>query len=312
MLRLVYKRIWGAITLVVIASVFCFMLVATFKGSVAVVMAEQRSGSATRENIEKIEQELGLGDPILVRYGRWLNSTLHGDLGESLRTGDDVGTTLVKRTKPTAVLILGGAIVALLIGTTFSFLGALRPGGIMDRIFRGLALVGASLPKFFIAAMLVYVFGVIFRVLPTYGFSGPLTWILPSIAIGIVPGCLISRVARVALEEAMSKPYATTALAKGLSRRTILFRDALPNVIPVVITAFGIHFAYMVQAAIVIEPIFAWQGIAAYFLEAAKFRDFPVLQSTLLMFSIFFIVVNMIVDLIVLAVDPKQRRPRRL
>lgn len=312
MLRLVYKRIWGAITLVAIASILCFMLVAAFKGSVAVVMAEQASGFVTRENIEKIELELGLRDPILVRYGRWLNATLHGDLGQSLRTGDDVGKSLVERSKPTGILILGGGIVALAIGISFSFLGALHHGGLMDKTFRGLALVGASLPKFFIAAMLVYLFGVIYRVLPTYGFSGPLSWILPSIAIGIVPGCLISRVARVALQDAMSKPYATTALAKGLSRRTILFRDALPNVIPVVITAFGIHFAYMVQAAIVIEPIFAWQGIGAYFLEAAKFRDFQVLQSALLMFSIFFIVVNLIVDLIVLAVDPKQRRPRKL
>ena len=310
MLKLVYKRAIGACILIGIASVFCFFLIAAFPGNVALVIAEQRSATVSIEVVEQIEREYGLRDPILVRYGRWISETVTGDLGQSLRTGEPVGTTLMRRATPTIVLILCGGAVALTIGLLFSFLGALRPGSIIDRGVRGVALIGASLPKFFIAALLVYLFGVHLQILPTYGFSGPASWILPSIAIGVVPGALISRVTRVALENAMNRPYVTTALAKGMSRRHILLNDAVPNVLPIVINAFGIHFAFMVQAAIVIEPIFAWPGVASYFVDAARFRDFQVLQSTLLMFSIFFILVNLIVDLIVLMVDPKQRRPR--
>lgn len=310
MLRLLYKRAIGALTLIAIASVFCFLLIAAFPGNVALVIAEQRSATVSIEIVRQVEEEYGLKDPLLVRYGRWLKDTLQGDLGQSLRTGEDIGPTLLRRSVPTLVLILGGGFVALTIALTFSFLGALWPGSIVDRGIRGIALIGASMPKFFIAALLVYLFGVILLLLPTYGFSGPISWILPALSIGIVPGSLISRVARVALENAMSQPYITTALAKGMSRRRILICDAVPNVLPVVINAFGIHFAFMVQAAIVIEPIFAWPGVASYFVDAARFRDYQVLQSSLLFFSIFFILVNFVVDLIVLAVDPKQRRPR--
>ncbi len=134
---------------------------------------------------------------------------------------------------------------------------------------------------------------------------------MPCFAIGVVPGALISRVTRVAIEDTMHSPYIVTAISKGMSRRRVLFVDALPNVIPIALTTFGMHFAFMVQAAIVIEPIFAWPGLASYFVDAARFRDYTVLQSTLLVFSVFFILVNLIVDLIVAAVDPKQRRPRQ-
>ncbi|MCB4771021.1 ABC transporter permease [Ancylobacter sp. Lp-2] len=310
MLKLVYKRFIGAMMLIVIASVFCFLLIAAFPGNVALVIAEQRSATVSIEIVHQVEEEYGLKDPILVRYGRWLGDTLRGDLGRSLRTGEPVGPALLRRAAPTFVLILAGATVALTIGLGFSLLGALWPGGMVDRGVRALALVGASMPKFFIAALLVYAFGVLLKVLPTYGFDGPSSWILPALAIGIVPGALISRVTRVALESAMSRPYVTTALAKGMSRGRILVRDAVPNVLPVVVNAFGIHFAFMVQAAIVIEPIFAWPGVASYFVEAARFRDYQVLQSSLLLFSMFFILVNFVVDLIVLTIDPKQRRPR--
>ncbi|MHA7777943.1 ABC transporter permease [Roseibium sp. M-1] len=311
MLNLIRKRVWSAITLIMVASVLCFTLISAFPGNVAVIIAEQRSAHVTSEIIEQIEAEYNLDKSVIVRYGYWIADTVQGNFGQSLRTGEKVSEALAGRVQPTLTLIFGGSLVALLVGATFSFLGALRPGSGLDHGMRAIALLGASLPKFFLAALLVYLFGVIFRVLPTYGYSGPSSWILPALAIGIVPGALISRVTRVALEDAMSKPYVTTAVAKGASRTRILIRDALPNVVPVVVNAFGLHFAFMVQAAIVIEPIFAWQGMASYFIDAVRYRDFQVLQSTLLLFSVFFILVNLTVDLIVITVDPKQRRPRR-
>jgi peptide/nickel transport system permease protein len=311
MLQLVLRRVLAALTLIGIASVFSFMLIAAFPGNVALVIAEQRSVIVSEDVVDQIEREYGLNDPILVRYGRWLASTAQGDLGRSLRTGEDVATSLASRVAPTAVLVVGGGLVALSLATLLSFLGALWPGGPVDKAVRAVALVSASMPKFFIAALLVYAFGVVYNILPTYGFGGPASWILPCLAIGIVPAALISRVTRVALADALTRPYVTTAYSKGLSNRRILVRDALPNILPVVLNAFGLHFAFMIQAAIVIEPIFAWPGLASYFVDAVRFRDYQVLQSSLLIFSVFFILVNLAVDLAVLTVDPRQRRPRR-
>jgi peptide/nickel transport system permease protein len=311
MLRIALNRAMSALVLIVIASVFSFILIAAFPGNVAALIAELRGGFVSQDVVDKVAEEYRLNDPLIFRYGYWVADVAQGDFGKSLRTGEDVSTAIEKRLEPTLVLIGGGGIVMLIVGLTLSFCGAMWPGGLVDRFIRALAVVNISVPKFFLAAMLIYAFGVLMNVLPTFGFRGPASWILPSIAIGLVPGALLSRVARVSLEEVMSRPFITTAMSKGFSRRRILFTDALPNIIPVVLTAFGMNLAFMAQSAIVIEPIFSWQGIGAYFVDAARFRDLPVLQSCLLIFSVLFIMVNLIVDLLVMVIDPLQRRAMR-
>jgi peptide/nickel transport system permease protein len=310
MSRIVIRRLLSALILMIVASVACFSIVAVFPGNVARVIAEMRSATVSDEIVKQIEVEYGLNDPVPVRYVRWAGRALSGNLGESLRTGEPVTKAIVTRAAPTVTLIIGGGLFALAFGAGLAFLGALFPESVIDRAIHVLSLVGASAPKFFVAALLVYTFGVAFRLLPTYGYSGAQSWILPCIAIGIIPGSILSRVARVALAEEMSRQYVVTAISKGMSRRRILLHDALPNALPVTINAFAMHFAFMIQAALVIEPIFAWPGIAAYFVEAVRFRDFQVLQSLLLIFCVFFILVNMAVDLITMMLDPKQRRQR--
>lgn len=311
MMRFAINRAMSAAILMVIASIFSFLLIAAFPGNVAALIAELRGGFVSQEVVDKVAEDYRLNDPLIIRYGYWLTDLVQGDLGQSLRTGEDVTAALAKRIQPTLVLIAGGGIVTLIVALGLGFCGALWPGGSIDRVIRGIAVVNISIPKFFLAALLIYCFGVLVNVLPTFGFRGPSSWILPSIAIGVVPGALLSRVARVSIEEVMNRPFVITAMSKGFSRRRILVRDALPNIVPVVLTAFGMDLAFMAQSALIIEPIFSWQGLGAYFVEAARFRDLPVLQSGLLIFSVLFILVNLAVDLIVMAVDPLQRRPRR-
>jgi peptide/nickel transport system permease protein len=311
MLRIAINRGMSAAILIFIASVFSFVLIAAFPGNVAALIAELRGGFVSKEVVDQVAEQYRLNDPLVLRYGYWLSDVVQGDLGKSLRTGEDVSTALAKRIQPTAVLIAGGGVVTLVVAMGLGFCGAMWPGGMVDRVMRGVAIVNVSIPKFFLAALLIYCFGVLMNVLPTFGFRGPASWILPSIAIGVVPGALLSRVARVSLEEVMNRPFVITAMSKGFGRRRILFRDALPNIVPVVLTAFGMDLAFMAQSALIIEPIFAWQGLGTYFVEAARFRDLPVLQSCLLIFSVLFIVVNLAVDLIVMAINPLQRRPGR-
>ena len=189
--------------------------------------------------------------------------------------------------------------------------GAVSNGGIVDKLLHGLALVGASTPNFFVAAMLVIVFSVMLGWVPTFGVSGFTSWLLPWITIALFPGSVLSRVVRVNLQEAMSRPFATTGFAKGLTRRAVLLREALPNILIPYMTTFGAQFTLMMIGAIVVERVFGLNGIGAFFIEAIRFRDFIGMQAVLMLFVVFFVSVNLIVDIAAMLADPRLRRPRK-
>lgn len=308
MLTLALRRVRHSIVLLILASILCFGLVVSAPGNIAVLIAELRTPGATFEDIRKIEEEIGLNDPLPVRYVDWLTGALQGDFGISYKTGEPVGQAMASRLSTTAILIAGGSMVGLLLSFGLGFAGAMRPYGIVDSLTRSLALLGASMPSFFVGAMLTYAFAVELRLLPSFGLSGPASLIMPWITIGLLPAAVLSRVVRVGLEEAMSKPYAITAASKGLTKRTILFRDALPNIAPTYINAWGTQTALMVVGSIVVEPLFAWHGVGDLFLQGVRFRDFMVVQACLLIFITFFITLNMLVDIGMMVTDPKLRR----
>lgn len=308
MLALVSRRIRNSFVLLILATLLCFTLVVSAPGNIAVLIAELRSPNASFADIQKIEEELGLNDPIPVRYAGWLKNALSGNLGISYKTGEEVGPALASRLPVTGMLVVGGAGVALLLSLTFGFAGAMWPRQWPDVLGRGAALLGASMPSFFVGALLIYGLAVELRLLPTFGFGGPSSWILPWLTIGLLPAAVLSRVVRVGLEEAMARPFALTAVAKGLTRRTILFRDALPNIAPTYINALGAQTGVMVVGAVVVEPLFAWHGVGDLFLTGIRFRDFMVVQACLLVFISFFILLNLTVDIGMIFTDPKLRR----
>ncbi|HTN97696.1 MAG TPA: ABC transporter permease [Nordella sp.] len=308
MLALVSRRIRNSFVLLILATLLCFTLVVSAPGNIAVLIAELRSPNASFEDIRKIEAELGLNDPIPVRYAEWLQGALTGNLGISYKTGEEVGPALAGRIPVTAMLVAGGGAMALLLSLVFGFAGAMWPRQWPDVAGRGIALLGASMPSFFVGALLIYAFAVELRLLPTFGLAGPSSWILPWLTIGLLPAAVLSRVVRVGLEEAMSRPFALTAVAKGLTRRAILFRDALPNIAPTYINALGAQTGVMVVGAVVVEPLFAWHGIGDLFLTGIRFRDFMVVQACLLIFITFFILLNLLVDIGMIFTDPKLRR----
>jgi peptide/nickel transport system permease protein len=165
-----------------------------------------------------------------------------------------------------------------------------------------------SIPAFYLGALLVLLFAVSMKWLPAGGERGPSSWILPWITLGLAPAGVLARVMRVSLAEAMSRPYVTTALSRGGRRSSIVLRDALPNTAVPALTALGNQTGFMVVGAIIVEAVFHWPGAALYFLEAVKFRDFPVLLNCLLIFAAVFVVINTVVDILSRAVDPRLRR----
>jgi len=311
MQKTLLRRIVLALLLMLAATALTFALVAAAPGNVAALIAERAAGAgADGEMIKRIAQDLGLNDPLPMRYLHWLGNALTGDLGVSLRTGKPIAQEFGERIPVTMALMTGGGFLVFFISLGFGIAGAVSNGGVIDRLLHGVALIGASTPNFFVAAILVIIFSVMLGWVPTFGMAGWTSWFLPWVTIALFPASVLSRVVRVNLQEAMSRPFATTGFAKGLTRRQVLLREALPNIIVPFLTTFGAQFTLMMIGSIVVETVFALRGIGSFFIDAIRFRDFIGMQAVLMLFVVFFVSINLIVDVIAVFADPRLRRAR--
>lgn len=308
MLAYLARRLRNSILLLVIASVLCFGLVVSAPGNVAQMVAELRFPGATKDMVNKVAEELGVNDPVPVRYWNWLLGAVHGDFGIAYITGENVGDSIRQRLPTTAKLILGGSLVTILLSTAMGLIAAARPGRSPDHISRFLALLGASTPVFFGGAILILLFGVILQWLPTYGDRSFQSWILPSMTIALSSAAVLSRVLRIGISEAMTRPYVLTARAKGFPTLRIMLLDALPNAVPAYVSALGNMVGAMTIGAIVVEPLFALHGIGELFVSGIRTRDFMVMQACLLVFVVYVTLVNLAADILMIAADPKLRR----
>ncbi|ESW67130.1 ABC transporter permease [Mesorhizobium sp. LSJC268A00] len=302
------RRLRNSALLLLMASVLCFGLVVAAPGNVAQLIAELRFPGASKAMVDQVAQELGLNDPVPVRYWHWLQGVAQGDFGIAYITGEDVGNAIRDRVPTTMKLILGGSIVTIVLSAAMGLIGAAWPGRFPDHIVRLMALLGASTPVFFGGAVLILIFAVNLRWLPSFGDSSILSWVLPSIAMAAPSAAVLSRVLRIGISEAMTRPYALTARAKGFSVLHIMLRDALPNAVPAYVSALGNMIGSMTIGAIIVEPLFALHGIGELFVSGVRTRDFMVMQACLLAFVLYVSLVNLIADLLMIAADPKLRR----
>ena len=311
MVPLLARRAGFALAMILAASGLSFAAISAAPGNVAALIAERIAGpAATAELIEKVAEELGLNDPLPVRYGSWLRGAATGDFGVSLRSGKPIAQEFSERLPITATLLAWGGAIALLISLPVGLAGAVSTGGIVDRVLRSLSLVAASAPNFFVAALLVLLFSVALGWLSAFGGGSVQSWIMPGLSVALFPGAVLSRVVRVNLQDAMSQPFATTGMAKGLSRPGVLLGEALPNIAVPYLTTFGAQFTLMIIGSIIVETVFALKGIGAFFIEVIRFRDFIGMQAVLLLFITFSVVVNFTVDILCMLVDPRLRRAR--
>ena len=313
MFPLIARRTGFSLGMILAASILTFAAVSAAPGNVAALIAERIAGpAATAELIEQVADDLGLNDPLPVRYADWLGGALSGDFGVSLRSGKPIAEEFSDRLPVTATLLLWGGAIALFISLPLGLAGAISNGGIVDATLRPLSLVAASAPNFFVAALLVLLFSVVLGWLSAFGGGSASSWIMPGLSVALFPGAVLSRVVRVNLQDVMSQPLATTGLAKGLSRSSVLVREALPNIAVPYLTTFGAQFTLMIIGSIIVETVFALKGIGAFFIEVIRFRDFIGMQAVLLLFITFSVFVNLIVDIICMLVDPRLRRVRNV
>ena len=263
--------------------------------------------NATQEAIDAARDRLGLLDPMIVQYGNFLWGVLRLDFGDSIFSEQPAWDEVSSRLWATVQLSLAAFVLILAIGVPIGVLAALRRGSIPDLIARLLALVGQAMPNFWLGLLLIFVFAVQLGWLPTSGRGGFENLIMPAITLAGFGAAAAMRLTRSGMLEVLSNDYIRTARAKGLANRTVIVRHALRNALLGLITVLGIMLAQLLAGSIIVEVVFAWPGVGRLIFRSISLRDFPVIQVGVLVIAVWFVVINILVDLSYNFLDPRIR-----
>lgn len=312
MLGYAVRRVLSTIPVVMVVAVVVFALFFVMPGDPAVSMAGE---NATPEQIAEIRQALGLDQPFHVQFRLWVSALAQGDLGRSVFTGLPVVELIGQRLEPTISLAILSILISVLVAVPLGIASAWKAGSLLDRFVIGGAVLAFSVPGFVIGYILMLVFAVELRWLPVQGFVSIREgiWpflermILPSVTVSLVLIALFARVTRAAMIEVLKQDYIRTARAKGLPSWEILGLHALKNAAIPIVTVIGLSVALLIGGLIVTETVFALPGLGTMTVDAITRRDYPVIQGLVLLFSVIYIVVNLLVDLTYPFLDPRIR-----
>jgi glutathione transport system permease protein len=262
---------------------------------------------ATREEVARFRAQMGFDDPVLVQYLRYLGALLNGDLGVSLRFSQPVLGLVLDRVPATALLAIAALAWSTLAGFVLGIVGAVWRGSWLDLLVRLVALSGQAVPVFWLGLLLIIVFSLRLRWLPTSGYGDWQQLVMPAVALGAYYMSAVTRLVRASLIDALAQDYVRTARAKGLSAWRITVRHALRNALIPVVTVQGMYFASLLGGALVTEIIFAWPGIGRLAVQAIQNRDFPLVQAVVLFAAFVFVVANLLVDIAYGILNPRIR-----
>jgi peptide/nickel transport system permease protein len=310
MLAYFIRRLLATIPTIGMVAFFVFLLLYLTPGDPAAVIA---GDIATSQDIERIREKLGLDQPFLPRFITWASAVLRGDLGISIFTNLPVTQLIGQRVGPTLSLALCTLVVAVMVAVPMGVLAAWKAGKSIDRLVMLFSVAGFSIPVFVLAYLLIYLFAIQLDWLPVQGYTplseGLWPWlshlILPSMALGTIYIALIARITRAAMLDILSQDFVRTAHAKGLPPSTILLRHALKNAAVPIITVIGIGIALLISGVVVTESVFAIPGIGRLTVDAILRRDYPIIQGVILIFSVVYVLVNLLVDLSYKFFDPR-------
>ena len=269
-----------------------------------------------QETYDALLERSGLDQPLVQQYLTWAGRALTGDLGVSFRSGETVTSLIAERLPATLTLAFASILVALLIAVPLGTLSALHPRSLIDRVATVLSQIGISVPEFWMAIVFILVFAGTLGWLPSGGYvslsEDPVDWlqrlIMPAVVTGVVSGSVITRFVRSSVLEAMGSDHVRTAQAKGLASRQVFGWHVLRNALLPLVTVTGVQLAYLLSGVVVVEIVFSWPGLGQLALQAVQARDYPVLQGAILLFAVVFLVINLVVDLLYTAIDPRIRR----
>jgi peptide/nickel transport system permease protein len=309
----VIRRMISMIPVLFIVSLISFGLLYVLPGDPAIAMLGEEIGNA--ETYDSLRRELGLDQPIWVQYGRWAGRLIQGDLGTSIRTGEPVSSILLNRAPVSIYVGFAGMLVGIAIGLPAAIFSAIRPGSRLDISSTVLGLAGIAIPGFWLALILIYIFGVYLRWLPPSGYTPPgedlalslKMLIMPAFVLGTSSAAVIMRQARSSLIEVLEQDYITVARAKGVLERRVIASHAMKNAMIPVFTIIGLQVGNLVSGAAIAETVFAIPGVGRAAVDAIFFRDYPVLQGAVLMLTLAVMLANLLTDLTYGYLDPRIR-----
>jgi peptide/nickel transport system permease protein len=331
-LRFVIRRLLLLVPILIGLSILVFLWIRALPGGPAQSLLGER---ATESTVREIEEQYGLDDPIHVQYFRYVENVVRGDFGTSIRSRRPVSDELGERFPATIELALAAMLFSVVLGIPLGFFAAKRYGSIFDHGSLLASLLGVSIPIFFLAILLKYIFAIQLGLLPTVGRQDVLInidhptnfyvldaiiagnpeafWdaiehlILPAIALGTIPLAIIARITRASVLDVQNEDYVRTARAKGLASRTVDRRHVLRNALLPISTIIGLQMGLLLSGAVLTETVFAWPGMGTWLVEAIENRNYPVLQGGILFLAIVFVLVNLIVDLSYALINPRIR-----
>ncbi|MGH2535370.1 MAG: nickel ABC transporter permease [Thermomicrobiales bacterium] len=300
----VLRRLLTLIPVLLAVSVLVFGMLKISPGDSASILA---GDDATAADIAVIRARYGLDKPIHIQYLTWVSNAVQGDLGRSIVTRRPVTQEITSRVRPTVELALASIVLATLLGMAVGVVSATRHNSPVDYLSMALALVGASMPVFWLGLVMIFFFSVDLGWLPTGGVGGLSHLVLPAIALGSSSAAIIARMTRSSMLETIRQDYVRTARAKGLGERLVLWRHTLKNGLIPIVTVIGLQFGYLLGGTVVTETVFSRPGVGRLLVDGIRTRDFPVVQGTLMILAVSFVLVNLIVDLLYLYLDPRLR-----
>jgi len=322
MLAFIIRRLLQAVVVMLTVAFLAFMLFQYVGDPVSSLLGQD----ATQEQRDLLRQDLGLDQPFPVQFVRFVGNAVRGEFGISLRQGRKVSALIVERLPATLELALAAGAIALGLGIPLGVYAALRRGRFGSQLVMTLSLLGVSLPTFLIGILLILVFAVMLKVLPSFGrgdvvmfgnwSTGLLTvdgWkhlVLPAVTLSVFQLALILRLVRAEMLEVLRTDYVKFARARGLHDRAVYFGHALKNTLVPVITITGLQLGSLIAFAIITETVFQWPGMGFLFIQAVQFADIPVMAAYLCLIALIFVIVNLVVDLLYFAVDPRLRMDR--
>ena len=305
MLAFASRRILQSIPTVLAVVLLIFVLFSVIPGSIISSMSDDGRGPMDVQVMERMKKELGLDDPVHIRFTNYLGKLARGDLGTSFRTREPVTSMLVKRMWPTLQLIFAAMLLAIVIGIPLGFVAALKPGGIVDMASMVVAVSGLSMPKFWLGLLLMYLFALTLGWLPSFGYGESKHLILPAVALGVSPMALLARTTRAAVLEIMTADFVRTARSKGMSESRVVKWHVMRNALVLILTTIGLQFGALMGQAVVVEKLFSWPGIGSLLVDSVQQRDIPTVQGAILFAVLFFLIINMLVDLLYVVIDPR-------
>ncbi|CAO3357405.1 glutathione ABC transporter permease GsiC [Azospirillum sp. A26] len=304
MLKYLVGRLAGILPVLLVISVFVFGFVHLLPGDPARLVA---GTDATQQDVELVRQDLGLDQPLWVQYGRFLGNAVQGEFGRSMKSKRPVSQEIGERFMPTFYLTVVAMVWATLAGLLIGVASATKRGRWQDHVGMVVAVSGIAFPSFWLGLLMIDLFSVKLGWLPTSGYGTWQHYVMPSLTLGLGVAAVMARFTRSAFIEIAREDYVRTARAKGVPARLVVWKHTLRNALIPIITMVGLQFGFLLGGSIVVETVFSWPGLGRLLVDSVNYRDYTVIQAEILLFSLEFIIINLLVDVLYAFANPEIR-----